>query len=407
MDDLLKQMPPMFSGDGLTEALRTLPSYDADIKNADVASRLLALEDIYQIYIPSDLSREIYAKLYISIIRGLKSKGSSDATRLQNKNYMQVKQEYKGIVSGADSFTILGASGIGKSTAIARAISLATNNRLIQTESTTIIPCIQIQCPFDCSVKSMLFNILDTIDRVLDTNYYEKAVRARATTDILISSVSNILLNRVCVLIIDEIQNVLNHKSGSSLVGVLVQLINNSGITVCMVGIPESEVFFQKTDYLARRAMGLKFERMEYTKEFIDFCKVIYNYQYTKDAESFTESHCLWLFEHTGGVVALVVALIHDAQEIAILEGSDTLSIAALDAAYKKRYSMVKGCKQVKLSSAGTKKQNSSAIPSAEKNMDSIVECTTYSSVIKTAKAKQIEMATALKTQFCVLEVPV
>lgn len=46
----------------------------------------------------------------------------------------------------------------------------------------------------------------------------------------------------------------------------------------------------------------------------------------------------MWLFEHTGGVIALVVALLHDAQEIKILEGGDTLSIAALDAAYKKRY---------------------------------------------------------------------
>ena len=398
-------MPPMFSGDGLTEALRTLPTYDANIRNADVATRLLALEDIYQIYIPSDLSREIYAKLYISIIRGLRNKQTADAVKQQNLNYLPKHGEYKGIISGADSFTILGASGIGKSSAIARAITLATDNKLIKTDSTSIIPCIQIQCPFDCSVKSMLFNILDTIDRMLDTNYYEKAVRARATTDILISSVSNILLNRVCVLIIDEIQNVLNHKSGSGLVGVLVQLINNSGITVCMVGIPESESFFQKTDYLARRAMGLKFQRMEYTKEFIDFCKIIYGYQYTKDAEPFTESYSLWLYEHTGGVVALVVALIHDAQEIAILEGRDTLSIAALDAAYKKRYSMVKGCKQVKLAIAGTKKQNSSAIPTAEINMESNAESNTYSMVIKTAKAKQIDMVKALKLTFGALEV--
>ena len=125
-----------------------------------------------------------------------------------------------------------------------------------------------------------------------------------------------------------------------------------------MVGIPESETFFQKTDYLARRAVGLRFEKMEYGSEFIHFCQTNYGYQYTQKAEPFNESHSLWLYEHTGGVIALVLALLHDAQEIAILEGGDTLSIAALEAAYKKRYSMIKGNKIVKLSKTGTKKKN-------------------------------------------------
>lgn len=98
---------------------------------------------------------------------------------------------------------------------------------------------------------------------------------------------------------------------------------------------------------------------MEYGSEFIHFCQTIYGYQYTQKAEPFNESHSLWLYEHTGGVIALVLALLHDAQEIAILEGGDTLSIAALEAAYKKRYSMIKGNKIVKLSKTGTKKKNS------------------------------------------------
>ena len=411
MENLISQLPPMLSGDELTEALYALPTYDSEIRKQDVSNRILALEDLYRIYIPSEISRETYTKLYISIIRGLKNKESIEAVKQQNQNFLTMKgQEHRGIITGADSFTILGASGIGKSTAIAKAIDLATNGNMITTDTTTIIPCIQVQCPFDCSAKNLLLNILDTIDRTVGSNYYEKAIRARATTDILIGSVSNILLNRVCVLIIDEIQNVVNHRAGNSLVGVLVQLINNSGITVCMVGIPESETFFQKTDYLARRAVGLRFEKMEYGSEFIHFCQTIYGYQYTQKAEPFNESHSLWLYEHTGGVIALVLALLHDAQEIAILEGGDTLSIAALEAAYKKRYSMIKGNKIVKLSKTGTKKKNSVAISmdtTKTENNSIANDCVSrsYSTVINTAKAQNLDMIRSLKTHFKVWEV--
>ena len=62
----------------------------------------------------------------------------------------------------------------------------------------------------------------------------------------------------------DEIQNVVNSKNGKSLIGSLTQLINNSGISICMVGTPESVPFFEQAMQLARRSVGLRYEAMEY-----------------------------------------------------------------------------------------------------------------------------------------------
>lgn len=138
MENLISQLPPMLSGDELTEALYALPTYDSEIRKQDVSNRILALEDLYRIYIPSEISRETYTKLYISIIRGLKNKESIEAVKQQNQNFLTMKgQEHRGIITGADSFTILGASGIGKSTAIAKAIDLATNGNMITTDTKT------------------------------------------------------------------------------------------------------------------------------------------------------------------------------------------------------------------------------------------------------------------------------
>ena len=95
-----------------------------------------------------------------------------------------MQQEYSGIMGGSDSFTIIGASGIGKSSAISRAISLITANRTIETESpySVIIPCVCVQCPFDSSVKGLLLEIRRKVDENIGSSYYQNALRERSTT---------------------------------------------------------------------------------------------------------------------------------------------------------------------------------------------------------------------------------
>lgn len=404
MNEWMKQLPAMLSGEEIKEKLEVLPEYNPDICKKDMQERLLALSNIYKIFIPSDMSVEIYTKLYLAILRSLKMKTSVDAIRQRNQNYQMIKQrESRGSVCGASSFTIIGQSGIGKTSAIERAIEIATEGNILEVAEPyqQIIPCIQIQCPFDCSVKSMLLDILHQIDAILGTQYFNKAIASRATVDILIGSVATTLLNHVALLVIDEIQNIVNHRAGNQLVGALTMLINNSGVAIAMVGIPESEVFFQKTDYLARRAIGLRYEPLSYDETFIDFCRVIYGYQYTKNAEAFDEKIALWLYEHSGGSIAIVVALIHDAQEIAILEGNDYLSLAALDTAYKKRYAMVR-MQQQKAVTTSIRKTKKTDKKVAQQTVPS-GSVLLYSEILQKTDGKDV--LTMLKAHLPVMEV--
>ena len=66
---IVEVMPPMLNGDKLTEALEIYPEYDVDISTRPATERLIALQDIYNIYVPSAMSREIYSKLYLSLLR--------------------------------------------------------------------------------------------------------------------------------------------------------------------------------------------------------------------------------------------------------------------------------------------------------------------------------------------------
>lgn len=163
--------------------------------------------------------------------------------------------------------------------------------------------------------------ILRRVDEKLDTTYYKTALRARATTDLLIGSVSQVCLNHIGLLVVDEIQNVVNSKNGKQLIGSLTQLINNAGISIAMVGTPESEVFFTQAMQLARRSLGLKYDTLPYDIDFVKVCKTLFQYQYVKEHAELTDSIIRWLYEHSAGVISIVVALLHDAQEQAILSG--------------------------------------------------------------------------------------
>lgn len=344
MNEIVKLLPKMKTGDELMEAMGEYPAYDLSIREKDTAQRLAALSDIYDIYIPSQMSAEIYHKLYLGLMRSLQKKSGRKAVLQQNENAKGIRsQRGHGIIGGSDSFTIIGASGIGKSSAVYRSLGLITEQEVIEIPKPfcRIAPCVVVQCPFDSSVKGLLLEILRKVDVVLDSRYYENAVRARATTDMLIGSVSQIALNHIGLLIVDEIQNVANSKNGKSLVGMLTQLINNSGISICMVGTPESIPFFEQAMQLARRSLGLQYGVMGFNEEFARICRVIFSYQYTKKAIELTDKVQEWLYGHSGGNISVLVALIHDAQEIAILEGRDILDMEALEKAYKKRITML------------------------------------------------------------------
>lgn len=414
MMDFTTKLPEMKSGNELISALSIIPEYDETICQQNQAVRLMALSDLYQIYIPSQMSLEIYSKLYLALLRSMQKKGTQMAIKQRYENYKAIQQQsYSGILGGSDSFTIIGTSGIGKSSAISRAISLITENRIIETDKpyTKIIPCLIVQCPFDSSVKGLLLEILRKVDEELGTDHYIHAVKSRAsTTDMLIGAVSSIALNNIGMLVVDEIQNVVNSKNGKSLIGALTQLINNSGISICMVGTPESTVFFEQAMQLARRSVGLQYTTMKYDEYFQSFCKIIFKYQFLKNRTEITAAITEWLYEHSAGVISVVVSLIHDAQEIAILTGKELLNLDTLNEAYQQRLTLLHGYIQPSViqNKPTTKKKKTAA--SVKKNqIQSQPKQERYSitEIAERAKAENLDVVELLKEVYTVVEVAI
>lgn len=383
MNKVIKELPDMLSGKELEKAMSIIPKYDKQIQeDGNIAERLLKLSDLYSIYIPSQMSTEIYSKLYLGIIRSMQKKGNKLAVQQFNSTYRTMQniknktgnQQYEGIIGGSDSFTIIGASGIGKSSAISRALNLIDANHVIEIEQpyTKILPCLTVQCPFDSSVKGLSLEILRKVDEQLGTDY---AQIKRFTTDMLIGAVSQVCLNHIGLLVVDEIQNVVNSKNGKNLIGSLTQLINNSGISICMVGTLESEIFFEQAMQLARRSVGLKYTALPYDKHFCGVCKCLFSYQYVNNIKQIDNTIIDWLYQHSAGVISIVVSLIHDAQEIAIINRREVLDIKSLDEAYNNRLSMLHdyikpAMRKKTIGNNKTKKQNNITTLPIENNAD-------------------------------------
>ena len=405
---------PILSGKDLYDALLFLPDYDESVRSYDASTRLVALSELYNIYLPSAMSEEIYSKLYLSLLRSLNKKGTLNSIKQLNENFKCIKnnpyKEVLGVMGGSDSFTIIGSSGIGKSSAISRAVSLITDKPFVEVEGTKICPFVVVQCPFDSSVKGLALEILRKIDSVLETKYYSNAIRSHATTDVLIGMISQAALNHIGLLIIDEIQNVATSKNGKAFINSLTQLINNSGISICMVGTPESTVFFKKELQLARRSVGLYYSPLQFDEYFSDFCRIAFSYQYTRKKSEINAGITEWLYEHSGGLVSLVISLIHDAQEIAILNGTETLDLNTLNEAYNKRTAMLhgfinEGCKTLPQTGKLTKKKGRAVL---EKSVTSTVnqwQGLTISEIVDQSKKSRYDVVDVLKEYITIEEI--
>ena len=114
-------------GRRLGDELCIVPDYDETIRQKNIPERLIGLQDIYQSFIPNKMSREIYSKLYLSLLRSIQKKQSIFAVRQYHENSKMIRQKsYESIIGGSDAFTIIGPSGIGKSSAVSRAINILT-----------------------------------------------------------------------------------------------------------------------------------------------------------------------------------------------------------------------------------------------------------------------------------------
>ena len=337
--DFSEMLPKMLFGDELKTALEVLPEYNEAFRELDAGARLLKLSDIYKIFIPNDMAYEIYHKLYSMVSVSMQRKGTAESVRLLNS--AKRGNEYKGVATGMTSATCIGVSGIGKTSCLQAASSLCGGTIETNLPYQKLVPVLEVSCPFNCSFRSLCSQILAKLDECLGTDYYQKSLKRSINAEQVMQMVCNLANIHIGVLVIDEIQMIIENKSGTQLYRMILQLINSSNICVLMCGTPECVPFFEQNPQMARRMAGLQYGPMMYDVHFKKFCQTVFSYQYTKNKTELTDGIIEWLYEHSGAIPGTVTALIYSAQEISVLNGREKLDIASLNEAYEKRMKML------------------------------------------------------------------
>ena len=339
MDKVKEQLNKYLSGEDLIKALTVLPPYREGL--IEIPDRLTALLDIYKIYIPSSATLDIYNRLYMAILNSLEKKATLLEVGLQNGNFMSIKGAKRyGIIGGLESFKITGAAGLGKTSTVQRCSDIIADKILVsQKPYREIIPALFIEAVADGSFKSLLYSILQEIDRLLGTNYFVENSYVTATTDALLAAVSNCLINHCLILVIDEIERVANDsRKGITLINYLTQLVNQSNVAVCFVGNESANRYFATKEYMSRRTTGISIGKMDYDDYYYNFVRILFNYQYTLKKVEFNAEFARTLYKLSNGIPSMLVSLFVETQRNVILSGEEELTPTAFENTFKENF---------------------------------------------------------------------
>lgn len=343
----LEAMPPLDEKTELFDKIKSTPKIPADILNGNQIVRRNAVAMLSSLFFPMDYMYQVYDTAYRAILSTYMTMNSMECVKQINAllypgNAFLPRNDYR---TQSECGAILGVPGIGKTSTLRRCMD--TIPQVIQhTEYRgQMFFCKQIlylfvECPSDCSVKTLGFNIAAAIDRAIGTSYLENMGRNHTAS----ASAVALMIKRLCInhhvglIIIDEIQNAVQaarqNKQTSRLVKFLVELMNDTCTAVLLVGTLDAEELFDREEHLRRRTRGARLLPMKQGDLYTAFLRAMWSYQMTANKTGLTDKIADLLFDCTNGTPAYMMKLFQEAQVLTILTGRETLDEQAIKDAY-------------------------------------------------------------------------
>lgn len=241
------------------------------------------------------------------------------------------------IRSTASSMTLMGFSGIGKTTAIERVLSLYPQVILHEHPLNLMqVVWLKLNCPHDGSLKSLCLDFFLKMDSLLGTNYYEKFGNRRNSISSMVTQMGKIArLHCIGAIIIDEIQHLLATRDNNSekMMNFFVTLINEVGVPVILIGTMRAKAVLQQDFRQARRGSGqgdMVWQQMKKDDDWYLLIESLWEYQWIQKRTSLTEEINQTLYEESQGIVDIAVKLFALAQGRAIETGSEMITPAVI-----------------------------------------------------------------------------
>lgn len=341
----IEALPPIYSKDEVVDKLVVYPNYNSKERMLDSHLRVHMVQRLFQCFQPLQVHLDLESRISRVIRQGYLARNPfrpEYAASLQD-GYRMIQNLNLDLCSNkrfrttAAGFTIIGVSGMGKTTAVNRI--LATMPQIIvhsQYRGVKFSMCqlvwLKLDCPYDGSIKGLCMEFFSKVDSLLGTNYYKKHVSGRHTVDSMLSIMSQVARHTgLGMLVIDEIQHLKQAKSGGSekMLNFFVTLVNTIGVPVVLIGTTKAMSVLQSEFRQARRGAGqgdMVWERLKKDSNWDLLMGALWDYQWTKKEVPFTPEISDIMYEESQGIIDIAVKLYAMAQIKAIYSGIEEVN---------------------------------------------------------------------------------
>ena len=326
----LAAMPDMLPPEKVFETIGSKPQIPYNLNHMTAEERRRHIPIINSVFIPMNYMYNLYDILYRAIQTTYTTRTMIEEIRQINALFTD--GEKLSFSTGADSGSILGVPGIGKTSTIKRCLS--TMPQVIEhTEYMgkaffcKQVLYLHVECPSDCSVKTLAFNILAALDRAIGSHYLDNLTVLRSASASAAATQVKILCmtHHVGLILVDEIQNAVvtarKNRQVKPLIKFLVELTNDTSTGIYFVGTPLAEELFTSQEHLKRRTRGVRLLPLKPDGTYLDFLNGIWGYQYTAKPAPLTDKLACKLYDHSGGIPAYIVKIFAESQVQALLMG--------------------------------------------------------------------------------------
>ena len=335
----LEAMPEMLTREELFEQIKGVPVLPSDVNMRMPMERRNMVPMLSEFFMPMDYMYRLYDCAYRAMKQTYMTMTTKNSIAQLNAMFACFNGDGPRLnfAMQCECGAILGVPGIGKTSSFKRC--MATMPQVIAHTSYFGEPffCKQItylftECPSDCSIKALAWNIANAIDNAIGSNYVLQITNTKmASTGAAALFVKQLCINHhVGVLIIDEIQNVIltarrAHQT-SRLIKFLVELMNDTATSIYLIGTMEAEEMFLQEEHLKRRTRGARLLPMKYDAIFRHFLETLWSIQFTREKSPLTEKISGLLFDYSGGIPAYIIKIYQEAQIQAILSNEECIT---------------------------------------------------------------------------------
>lgn len=335
---LIEALPPILSESDAASLISHFPPVVDEERQYDKSVRLHCIDRLRSVVQPLPIHLELESAFSSLLRSGYVGRNPMSTATVRHLHSLSAPGGSDGFRSTATTFSLVGLSGIGKSTALESILRLYPQTiahqryegrSFVQTQITWL----KLDCPFDGSLSGLCRAFFRAVDQAIGQDRYANSYRSRNGLPDLIQRMEQVASTYfVGALLIDEIQHLRSARTGGkdNMLNFFVNLINSIGIPVVFIGTNSMISLFSDVLRNARRGCGLgvtEFQRFEKDDPvWRMLVESLWEYQWCREISPLTDELFDVLYDLTQGVTDFLVKLLILGQRFAIQSGEERLT---------------------------------------------------------------------------------